>query len=56
MGDTAGGNWKNYHLAGESMHVANLYLNNFIKMPPSSPGRMRITYAWILDNHEFDIL
>jgi hypothetical protein len=44
MGDTAGGNWENYYFAGENMHVANLYLNNFI-VPP-----------WILDNHEFDTL
>jgi hypothetical protein len=31
MGSAAGGSWKNYCIAGEHMHIADLLLNNFIK-------------------------
>jgi hypothetical protein len=26
------GGWKNYHMTSEYMHVADLFLNNFIKL------------------------
>jgi hypothetical protein len=32
MGSTAGGSWENYSIVGEDMHIANLFLNNIIKM------------------------
>jgi hypothetical protein len=31
-GSAAGGGWENYHMAGEHMHIANLFLSNIIKM------------------------
>jgi hypothetical protein len=27
----ASGNWENYHMADEHIHIANLFLNYFIK-------------------------
>jgi hypothetical protein len=30
-GSAASGGWENYHMAGEHIHIANLFLNN-IKM------------------------
>jgi hypothetical protein len=33
MTDSAAcGGWQNYHMMGEYMHIADLFLNNFIKM------------------------
>lgn len=32
MSSTASGNWENYCVAGEHMHLANLFLNKFIKV------------------------
>jgi hypothetical protein len=32
MGSISGGSWENYSIMGEHMHIANLFLNNIIKM------------------------
>jgi hypothetical protein len=32
MGKTAGGGRENYHVAGEHVYIAALFLNNFLKV------------------------
>jgi hypothetical protein len=32
MDNGASGGWKDYRMVGEHMHIAILFLNNFIKM------------------------
>jgi hypothetical protein len=47
-------------VGGEHMHIANLFLSNFIKVVVNFiwnfHGYVRIQNVWILDNWEFTVL
>jgi hypothetical protein len=59
MDSAASGSWESYCVAGEHMHVANSFLNTFMKMVIFFlifASWMTNLNIWIPDNWEFPVL